>query len=183
MEKYTYKTISPKIVDIAFSVANSVIAAIDSGNLFEDEIVQELVIYGLELQQKYRPDGKGSLSGFLNKFMSWKGHDMVDSYKVTKRSALVSWEELQERLGEKVENLCPKSEPNNLQEEIGTILDSLSDDEKRLAALLTCCRPAEAERILGWTHGKMTRTREKLARAFSTVHEKQVFRQRCENRG
>ncbi|MDO4818241.1 MAG: hypothetical protein Q3986_07435 [Akkermansia sp.] len=142
------------------------------GNSHEDEIVQVCMERAYTLYFKFRPGG-GSLRGYLNTYMRYFVKDV-------KRKFLPRLQEAQDVLDEMQE--LPEvagvdASPATLEiiEDVRRVFKTLSPDEQALASFLVTCKPADAERNLGWSHGRTMRTLERLRKKFEEVHAKRTF--------
>ena len=174
MKEYTFNNVNKVVVTVALQVAKAVVILINRGNDEEEDIVRELVEYGQELEQNYIQLETGSLKGYLNKFLKWKGNDILKRYKAQKRNFIrqVCDEDTQETydnysrdMPEWRKKLC-EAVRQVMEEELG-------QDEFELAQALTDGSSADAERELKWSHGKTMRNMAKLREKFKKFRKKE----------
>ncbi len=176
MRKYqSFSKIDGNIVRAALQTAKSVIERIQRGNSEEEDIVIELIEYGLQLEKTYTPREGYTFSGYLNKYMQWKGNDIAKRYRQKGRNFICRIDESNEKRWKSYSRELGLARRLACEEIKQIIENELDDEEKVLACALVYCKPIDAEKSLGWSHGKTNRMLDKLRKKFRKVKISGLF--------
>ncbi len=173
MKEYTFNNVNKVVVTVALQVAKAVVTLINRGNDEEEDIVRELVEYGQGLEQNYIQLETGSLKGYLNKFLKWKGNDILKRYKGQKRNFICQvGNESTQKTYDNYSRDMPEWRKKLCDAVRQVMEDELGQDEFALAQALTDGTSADAERELEWSHGKTMRNLAKLREKFKKFRKK-----------
>lgn len=142
------------------------------GNSYAGEIVQVCMERAYTLYFKFRP-GRGSLRAYLNTYMRFFVTDAKRKFLPRMQETHDVLDDMREMPAADAVNASPAT--LEIIGEVRRVFKTLSPDEQALASFLVMCKPADAERNLGWSHGKTMRTLERLRKKFHEIYSRRTF--------
>lgn len=172
--------VDQKFVEIAKIVAATITISTNRGNQHYDDILSELLNLGYKLTLTFKSECAGarnpvSLECFLSTRLKRHGISLRRKLLAKKRNLT---DELSQEKEKEIDLVCVREhlrDTTNIRDEVQSIMQELSEEERQLAVLLEDMIPERAKEILGWSHGKMHRCLVRLRKKFTSVKKSRTF--------